>query len=66
MLTKNTAVSRVAICMAAPFLLLVAASMAAPVPDMTDIESRLLSGLRASDYYVVSYVAKQSLKAATS
>ena len=67
MLTKNTAVSFVAL--AAPLLVMAVASMAAIAcnaqqsgPNMTDIESGLLSGLRASDHYVVGYVPKQSFQ----
>ena len=60
MLIKNTAV--LLVTMAASLVLLTATSMAAPArqvrqtgADMNDIRSRILSGLLASDYYVVSY-----------
>ena len=60
MLIKNTAV--LLVTMAASIVLLTATSMAAPLrqvrqtgADMNDIRSRILSGLLASDYYVVSY-----------
>ena len=62
--TKNIAVSLVALAAS-----LAVASMAAPTccikqtgPDMNDIKSRILSGLRASDHYVVRYYSQILIK----